>query len=160
MRVENQTETRVWEDLILCPETSTKNAVKEFHLRWLARCDQVIMRECRGTEWRCSWHVALLLLTGLIYIPACKQPSSQWGGGGGKDPLISFSYSTWNFPQLLLSYVFQTVCHPWVCPCRRRPSPLSYSAKTTCFYAYSFPFVLSMSDKNKDEMRSSLVDEI
>ncbi len=33
MRVENQTKTRVWEDMSWCPETSTKNAVQEFHLR-------------------------------------------------------------------------------------------------------------------------------
>jgi hypothetical protein len=32
MRVENQTKTEIWEDLILCPETSTKNAVQEFYL--------------------------------------------------------------------------------------------------------------------------------
>ncbi len=29
IRVENQTKTRVWEDLSLCPETLTKNAVRE-----------------------------------------------------------------------------------------------------------------------------------
>ncbi len=34
IRVENQTKSWVWEDLILCPETSTKNAVQEFHL-WI-----------------------------------------------------------------------------------------------------------------------------
>ncbi len=33
MRLENQTETRVWEDSSLCPETSTKNAVQEFQFR-------------------------------------------------------------------------------------------------------------------------------
>ncbi len=33
MRVENQTKTLVWEDSSLCPETLTKNAVQEFHLR-------------------------------------------------------------------------------------------------------------------------------
>ncbi len=33
MRVENQTKTRDWEDSSLYPETSTKNAIKEFHLR-------------------------------------------------------------------------------------------------------------------------------
>ncbi len=33
-RVENQTKTRVWEVSSLCPETSTKNAVQEFHLWW------------------------------------------------------------------------------------------------------------------------------
>jgi hypothetical protein len=33
MRLENQTETRDWEDSSLCPETSTKNAVQEFHRR-------------------------------------------------------------------------------------------------------------------------------
>jgi hypothetical protein len=33
IRVENQTKTRVWEDSSLCPETSTKNAIQEFHLR-------------------------------------------------------------------------------------------------------------------------------
>jgi hypothetical protein len=32
MRVENQTKTGVLEDSSLCPETSTKNAVQEFHL--------------------------------------------------------------------------------------------------------------------------------
>ncbi len=31
--VEKQTKTRVWEDSSLCPETSTENAVEEFHLR-------------------------------------------------------------------------------------------------------------------------------
>ncbi len=31
-RVENQTNTRVWEDSSLCPETFPKNAVQEFHL--------------------------------------------------------------------------------------------------------------------------------
>ncbi len=31
-RVENQTNTRVWEDLSLCPETSTRNVIQEFHL--------------------------------------------------------------------------------------------------------------------------------
>ncbi len=30
---ENQTKTQVWEDSILCPETSNKIAVQEFHLR-------------------------------------------------------------------------------------------------------------------------------
>ncbi len=33
MRVENQTKTQVWEDSSLCPETSTKDAVQEIHLR-------------------------------------------------------------------------------------------------------------------------------
>ncbi len=33
MRVENQTKTLVWEDSSLCPETSTKNAIQEFHLK-------------------------------------------------------------------------------------------------------------------------------
>ncbi len=28
----NQTKTQVWEDLSLCPETLTKNAIQEFHL--------------------------------------------------------------------------------------------------------------------------------
>ncbi len=28
MRVENQIKTRVWEDLSLCPETSTKNVIQ------------------------------------------------------------------------------------------------------------------------------------
>jgi hypothetical protein len=32
MRVENQTINRVWEDSSLCQETSTKNAIQEFHL--------------------------------------------------------------------------------------------------------------------------------
>ncbi len=32
MRVENQTNTGVWEDSSLCPETSTKNAVQECRL--------------------------------------------------------------------------------------------------------------------------------
>ncbi len=32
MRVENQTKTPEREDSNLCPETSTKNAVQEFHL--------------------------------------------------------------------------------------------------------------------------------
>jgi hypothetical protein len=32
MRVEAHTKTRVREDSSLCPETSTKNAVQEFHL--------------------------------------------------------------------------------------------------------------------------------
>ncbi len=32
MWVENQTKTRLWEDSSLSPETSTKNAVQEFHL--------------------------------------------------------------------------------------------------------------------------------
>ncbi len=32
-RVENQTKTQVWEDSGLCPETWTKTAVQEFHLR-------------------------------------------------------------------------------------------------------------------------------
>jgi hypothetical protein len=32
MRVENQTKIRVWEDSSLCPETSAKNTVQEFHL--------------------------------------------------------------------------------------------------------------------------------
>jgi hypothetical protein len=31
-QVENQTKTQVWEDSGLCPETSTKNVVQEFHL--------------------------------------------------------------------------------------------------------------------------------
>ncbi len=31
-RVESQTKTRVREDSSLCPETSTKNGVQEFHL--------------------------------------------------------------------------------------------------------------------------------
>ncbi len=31
-RVETQKKTRVWEDSSICPETSTKNAVQEFHL--------------------------------------------------------------------------------------------------------------------------------
>ncbi len=31
--VEKQTKTQVWEDWSLRPETSTKNAVQEFHLR-------------------------------------------------------------------------------------------------------------------------------
>jgi hypothetical protein len=39
MRVENQTKTRIWEYLSLCPETSTKNAVQEFHL-WLKKLTQ------------------------------------------------------------------------------------------------------------------------
>jgi hypothetical protein len=34
VRVENQTKTRVREDLSLYPETSTKNVVQEFHL-WI-----------------------------------------------------------------------------------------------------------------------------
>jgi hypothetical protein len=33
MKVENQTNTQVLEDSSFCPETSTKNAVQEFHLR-------------------------------------------------------------------------------------------------------------------------------
>ncbi len=33
MRVVNQIKTRAWEDSSLCPETSTKNAIQEFHLR-------------------------------------------------------------------------------------------------------------------------------
>ena len=32
MRVENQTKTPVWEASSLCPETSTKHGVQEFHL--------------------------------------------------------------------------------------------------------------------------------
>ncbi len=32
MRLENQTKTHVWEDSSLCLQTSTKNAVQEFHL--------------------------------------------------------------------------------------------------------------------------------
>jgi hypothetical protein len=32
MRVENRTKIWVWQDSSLCPETSTKNAVQEFHL--------------------------------------------------------------------------------------------------------------------------------
>jgi hypothetical protein len=33
MRVENQTNTRVWKDWNLCPETSTKKALLKFYLR-------------------------------------------------------------------------------------------------------------------------------
>jgi hypothetical protein len=36
MRGENQTKARVREDLSLCPETSTKYAVQEFHLKTVA----------------------------------------------------------------------------------------------------------------------------
>jgi hypothetical protein len=38
MREANQTKIRVWEDSTLCPETSTKNAVHEFHL-WIRNID-------------------------------------------------------------------------------------------------------------------------
>ncbi len=31
MMVENQTKTQVWEESSLCPETSNKNAIQEFH---------------------------------------------------------------------------------------------------------------------------------
>ncbi len=34
MRAENQTKSRVWEGLSLCPETSTKNALQESHFRF------------------------------------------------------------------------------------------------------------------------------
>jgi hypothetical protein len=33
MSLEYQAKTWVWEDSSLCPETSTKNAVQEFHLK-------------------------------------------------------------------------------------------------------------------------------
>ncbi len=42
MRVENWTKTRVWEDTSLCPETSTKKAVQEFHLRTLHSLAKVV----------------------------------------------------------------------------------------------------------------------
>ncbi len=37
MRVENQTKTRLWKDLSLCPEISNKNAVQEFRF-WTGIC--------------------------------------------------------------------------------------------------------------------------
>jgi hypothetical protein len=43
MRVENQTKTRVWEESSLCPETSTKSAVQEFHLRTPAEHGLTVM---------------------------------------------------------------------------------------------------------------------
>ncbi len=38
MRVENQTKIWVWEDSSLSPETSTKNAIQEFHLWTCCLC--------------------------------------------------------------------------------------------------------------------------
>jgi hypothetical protein len=71
MREENPTKTRVWEDLSLCLESSSKNAVQEFHLQYpplFCNFNSQIHSFWLGL-WSPLWH--------MVVVPA---PNYKWAG--------------------------------------------------------------------------------
>jgi hypothetical protein len=99
MRVENSTKTRVWEDSSSYPETSTKNAVQEFHLSVV-----ITSKNLLGT----------FLKTSELY---WRNPSKvKWGKSlnnyGGKDfflylaglPIVVHGTKLWPAPEELMAF--------------------------------------------------------
>ncbi len=73
MRVENQTKN--WEDSSLCPETSNKNAVQEFHLRTVAT-SALAVRSSNHSD-RSLHNVCPVFSTGLFTL-TWSQPTFCW----------------------------------------------------------------------------------
>ncbi len=108
MRVENQTKTRVWEDSSLCPETSTKNAVQEFHLGVKVEIKPSSQQFVLLSMPLCQLSIGPILKS--------RHPSTQWNLRGGRNaaPYTLIGKTCWKkhtifsqckiYMQIILSY--------------------------------------------------------